>query len=70
MKSINERAKEYAKNESDYYKRLICEPLNEFETQLVTSTYKRAWLDAIRQAELMYIYGTTGYLERLKELKR
>lgn len=70
MKSINERAKEYAQNESGYYKRHICEALNEFETQLVESTYKRAWLDAIRQAELMYIYGTTGYLERLKELKR
>ena len=70
MKSINERAKEYAKNESGYYKRHICEPLNEFEMQLVESTYKRAWLDAIRQAELIAIYSEKDVIQRIKELKQ
>lgn len=41
-KKLNQRAKEYAQNESDYYKRITCAPLTEFETQLVESTYKRA----------------------------
>lgn len=70
MKGINQRAKDYVEGQSEYYKRNGLHSLTDFEKQLITEAYKRAWLDAIRQAELMYIYGTTGYLERLKELKQ
>lgn len=69
-KKLNQRAKDYAKNQSDYYKRITCAPLTEFETQLIESTYKRAWLDAIRQAELIAIYSERDIIQRIKELKQ